>query len=429
MPRLALAPTPAINAIRARGLATSSVRQSLESIRQKNRDDVVITFAKRTALTRAKKGAFRDTSSDTLLYSLLQKGMDQSGVDRNIVGDIIAGVCHTPSPAYEVRAASLAAGFPETTPAEAINRLCSSGLMAIRHVSDSIARGDLEVGVAVGYESMSSHPRPTPVFGSEAIRQNAASVDCAKPMGWTSEMLALDYNISRERQDEYGLVSHTRASAAQQAGKFQDEIIPITTSVLADPKDANSERQEIIADKDDGIRHGLTMDKLRAAKPAFKDYGDARSTGPNSSQVTDGAAMVVMMPRWKAEELGLPILAKHVTTSVVGCKPRVMGIGPVYAIPKVLQRAGITKDEVDLIELNEAFGSMYAYCVETLGLDNEKVNVNGGAIALGHPLGCTGVRQVVTGLAELKRRGGEGQVLLTSMCVGAGMGAAGIFVT
>ena len=148
-------------------------------------------------------------------------------------------------------------------------------------------------------------------------------------------MLALDYNISRERQDEYGLISHNRASAAQQAGNFQDEIIPITTSVLSDPKDPNSAREEIIADKDDGIRHGLTMDKLRAAKPAFKDYGDARSTGPNSSQVTDGAAMVVMMPRWKAEELGLPILAKHVTTSVVGCKPRVMGVGPVYAIPCV----------------------------------------------------------------------------------------------
>jgi acetyl-CoA acyltransferase 1 len=152
-------------------------------------------------------------------------------------------------------------------------------------------------------------------------------------MGWTSEMLALDYNISREKQDEYGLLSHNRASAAQQAGKFKDEIIPITTSVLSDPKDPNSSREEIIADKDDGIRHGLTIEKLRSAKPAFKDYGDSRSTGPNSSQVTDGAAMVVMMPRWKAEELGLKVLARHVGTSVVGCKPRVMGVGPVYAIP------------------------------------------------------------------------------------------------
>ncbi|KAJ9121700.1 hypothetical protein QFC22_002320 [Naganishia vaughanmartiniae] len=337
MPRLATITssiTPTMQLVKSRGFATSSIRHSLDKLRQKNRDDVVITFAKRTALTRAKKGGFRDTTSDQLLYSFLSTAMPLSGVPHSAVQDIIAGVCHTPSPAYEVRAAALAAGFPETTPVEAVNRLCSSGLMAVRHVSDSIARGELDVGLAIGYESMSNHPRPTPVFGSEAIRNHAASVDCAKPMGWTSEMLALDYDVSREKQDTYGLVSHTRASAAQKSGKFKDEIVPLRTTVLVDPKDpSNTAREEITVHEDDGIRHGLTMDKMRTAKPAFKDYGEARSTGPNSSQVTDGAAMLLMMPRWKAEQLGLDVLAKHVGTSVVGCTPRVMGVGPVYAIP------------------------------------------------------------------------------------------------
>lgn len=176
-------------------------------------------------------------------------------------------------------------------------------------------------------------PRPTPVFKEQAVLDNAAAVDCAKPMGWTSEMLALDYDVSRAKQDEYGLLSHNRAEAAQKAGRFDEEIMPIETTVLSDPENKDGPRETITVDKDDGIRHGLTMDKMKSAKPAFKGMGDERSTGPNSSQVTDGAAMVIMMRRSKAEELGLPILAKHVATSVVGVKPKVMGIGPAYAIP------------------------------------------------------------------------------------------------
>lgn len=218
------------------------------------------------------------------------------------------------------------------------------------------------------------------MFKEQAILDNANSVDCAKPMGWTSEMLALDYDVSRAKQDEYGLMSHNRAEAAQKAGRFDAEIIPIETSVLADPEKPDGERTPITVDKDDGIRHGLTMDKMVKAKPAFKGMGDERSTGPNSSQVTDGAAMVVLMRRSKADELGLPVLATHKGTSVVGVSPRVMGIGPVEAIPAVLKRAGLGIEDVDLYEINEAFGSMYAYCVEKLGLDIEKVNPNGGAM-------------------------------------------------
>lgn len=176
-------------------------------------------------------------------------------------------------------------------------------------------------------------PRPTPVFKEEAILNNPPSLDCAKPMGWTSEMLALEYDVSRAKQDEYGLLSHNRAEAAQKAGRFDNEIIPIETTVLSDPADPNSARETITVSQDDGIRKGLTLDKLTSARPAFKGMGDERSTGPNSSQVTDGAAMAILMRRSKAEELGLPILATHLATSVVGVTPRVMGIGPVAAIP------------------------------------------------------------------------------------------------
>ncbi|CAK9781640.1 unnamed protein product [Cutaneotrichosporon oleaginosum] len=422
-------PLRSLRFVQRRGMASAA----RDALFKESPDDVVITYARRTPLTRGKKGGFRDTSADGLLYKMLKAGMAESGVKPEMVQDIVAGTCHAPSPCYEVRAASLAAGFPESTPAEAVNRLCGSGLMALRHVSDSIRAGDIDIGVAVGYESMSSNPRPTPVFKEAAILDNASSIDCAKPMGWTSEMLALDYDISRAKQDEYGLLSHNRAEAAQKAGRFDAEILPIETTVLADPEKPDGERTPLTVDKDDGIRHGLTMDKMVKAKPAFKGMGDERSTGPNSSQVTDGAAMAVLMRRSKADELGLPVLATHKGTSVVGVSPRVMGIGPVEAIPAVLKRAGIEVGDVDLFEINEAFGSMYAYCVEKLGLDIAKVNPNGGGIALGHPLGATGVRQVVTGVSELRRRQKEGeakgkQVLVTSMCIGSGMGAAGIFV-
>ncbi|GMK55615.1 hypothetical protein CspeluHIS016_0206710 [Cutaneotrichosporon spelunceum] len=416
-------------ATQRRGMASAA----RDALLKESPDDVVITYARRTPLTRAKKGGLRDTSADGLLYKMLKGGIAESGVKPEQVQDIVAGTCHAPSPCYEVRAASLAAGFPESTPAEAVNRLCGSGLMALRHISDSIRAGDIDIGVAVGYESMSTNPRPTPVFKEATILENPPSVDCAKPMGWTSEMLALDYNISREKQDEYGLMSHNRAEAAQKAGRFDAEIMPIETTVLADPEKPDGERTAVTIDKDDGIRVGLTMDKMVKARPAFKGMGDERSTGPNSSQMTDGAAMAVLMRRSKAEELGLPVLATHKGTSVVGVSPRVMGIGPVEAIPIVLKRAGIETGDVDLFEINEAFGSMYVYCVEKLGLDIAKVNPNGGGIALGHPLGATGVRQVVTGVSEIRRRQKEGeakgkQVLVTSMCIGSGMGAAGLFV-
>ncbi|KAL5633709.1 hypothetical protein ACGC1H_005803 [Rhizoctonia solani] len=395
-----------------------------KSLFTKHPDDVVLTLAVRTPLCKAKKGGLKDTPSDVLLVGMLKAVQERSGVDPNLVEDIVVGTCHPPSPAYEARASAIAAGFPKHVPVQTINRLCSSGLMALRSVSDSITKGDIDIGLAVGVESMTHNPRPTPKFNSEEIKANQAATDCAEPMGWTSEMVAADFNITREKMDELGLLSHNRASEAQKSGRFADEIVPFKTIL----KGEDGLVKEVVLDKDDGIRHGSTMEGMAKARSAFPDWGKARSTGANSSQVTDGAAAALLMRRSTAEKLGLAdkIIAKHVATSVVGVEPKYMGIGPASAIPKVLERTGLKISDVDLFEINEAFASMYVYCVDKLGLDIEKVNVNGGAIALGHPLGATGIRQVATGLAELRRR--NGKVLCTSMCIGSGMGAAAIFV-
>ncbi|KAF8600992.1 3-ketoacyl-CoA thiolase [Ceratobasidium sp. AG-I] len=388
---------------------------------EKHPDDVVLTLAMRTPLCKAKKGGLKDTPSDVLLIGLLQAVKERSAIDPGLIEDIVVGTCHPPSPAYEARASAIAAGFPKHVPVQTINRLCSSGLMALRSVSDSISKGDIDIGLAVGVESMTHNPRPTPKFHSEDIKANQAAMDCAEPMGWTSENVAADFDISREKMDALALLSHNRASEAQKSGRFAEEIIPFKTVL----KDENGVAKEVVIDKDDGIRHGSNMEAMAKARSAFPDWGKARSTGANSSQVTDGAAAALLMRRSTAEKLGLAdkIIAKHVATSVVGVEPKYMGISPAS---KVLERTGLKISDVDLFEINEAFSSMYVYCVEKLGLDIEKVNVNGGAIALGHPLGATGVRQVATGLAELRRR--NGRVLCTSMCIGSGMGAAAIFV-
>lgn len=242
-------------------------------------------------------------------------------------------------------------------------------------------------------------------------------------MGWTSENVAGDFNISRQAMDEWAATSHQRAEAAQRNGIFSSEIAPV--QVYSKLPDAN-ERRQITVTQDDGIRNGTTPESLAKIRQAFPQWPPSNTTGGNASQITDGGAFVLLMTRRKANELGLHILAKHVATSVSGLAPRIMGIGPSYAIPAVLKRVGITKDDVDLFEINEAFASMMVYCIEKLQLDKAKVNVNGGAIALGHPLGCTGARQVATGLNAIKRTGGK--ILVTSMCIGLGMGAAAVWV-
>ena len=250
----------------------------------------------------------------------------------------------------------------------------------------------------------------------DEILENQESKDCMQPMGQTSENVGADFNITREMQDRYAAESYRRAEVAQKAGWFDDEIVPITVKV--DGKD-------VTLKQDEGPRWGTTFESLSKIRPAFPDYGD-RSTGGNSSQVTDGAAAVLLMKRSKALELGQPIMAKYVGATVAGLAPRIMGIGPSLAVPKLLNKLNITVDDVDVIELNEAFASMACYCRDTLKIDWEKMNTRGGAIALGHPLGATGARQIVTGLSECRRR--KAKILLTTMCIGTGMGMAGLFV-
>ena len=298
-----------------------------------------------------------------------------------------------------------------------MNRFCSSGLKATQDIANQIASGSIEVGLALGAEHMTSGgDRLTRPFVDEILEGGQDAKDCMQPMGQTSENVGKDFNITREMQDRYAAESYRRAEVAQKAGWFDDEIAPITVKF---------DGQDVTLTKDEGPRWGTTYEGLSKIRPAFPDYGD-RSTGGNSSQVTDGAAAVLMMKRSKALELGQPILAKYVGATVAGLAPRIMGIGPSLAVPKLLNKYNITVDDIDVIELNEAFASMACYCRDTLKIDWDKMNIRGGAIALGHPLGATGARQIVTGLSECRRR--KAKVLLTTMCIGTGMGMAGLFV-
>ena len=287
----------------------------------------------------------------------------------------------------------------------------------MQDIANQIITGSIEIGVAVGAEHMTTGgDRLTRPFVDEIVNANQDAKDCLQPMGQTSENVGADFNITREQQDRYAAESFRRAEAAQKAGWFDDEITPIT--VKFDGKD-------VTLTKDEGIRPNTTYEGLSKIRPAFPDYGN-RSTGGNSSQVTDGAAAVLLMKRSKALELGQPIMGKFVGATVAGLAPRIMGIGPTIAVPKLLTKFGLTMDDIDIVEINEAFASMAVYCKDTLKIPYEKMNPRGGAIALGHPLGCTGARQICTIFSEARRT--KKKVLLTSMCIGTGMGMAGLFV-
>lgn len=343
--------------------------------------------------------------------------------------------------AYLVRAASLAAGFPNTTAASTVNRFCSSGLKAVQDIANQISMGSIECGIAIGAESMTTGgDRLNKPFHDEILTCPEAK-DCMQPMGQTSENVGKDFNISRELQDRFAAESFQRAERAQKAGWFDDEIVPITTTIK-DPK--TGEEKSVTLTKDEGPRYGTTFEILSKIRPAFLDFGD-KSTGGNSSQVTDGgqklinlrskssvhnwvlAAAVLLMKRSKALEMNQPILGKFCGATVAGVAPRIMGIGPSIAIPKLLTKFNLNlATDIEIIELNEAFASMAVYCTQALKIDPSKMNIRGGAIALGHPLGATGVRQICTGLSECRRQ--KKKILLTTMCIGTGQGMAGLFV-
>lgn len=387
-------------------------------------DDVVVVAVCRTAITKAKKGGFKDALPEDLLTAVLAEVVKRGKVDPAKIEDIAVGNVLPPGGGANVaRMAQLYAGIPHTTPLNTLNRQCSSGLTAVAQIANEIKSGEIDIGIGAGVEHMTAHygAGTLPERISEAVLTNPESADCLIPMGITSENVAKAYNVTRAVQDSFAANSFAKAAQAQKQGKFRDEIVPVKVK-WTDPK--SEEEKEIIVDADDGIRAGVTPESLSKLKPAFAKDGTTHAG--NASQVSDGAAAVLLARRSVAQKLGLPILGKYVVSAVVGVPPKLMGIGPAFAIPKALAKAGISKDDVDFYEINEAFASQAVMSVEHLHLPYEKVNPNGGAIAMGHPLGATGARQIATAFSEAKRE--NKKIFVTSMCIGSGMGMAAVFV-
>ena len=376
---------------------------------------VVVTHAYRTAVGRSGRGTLRHTRPDELMGLLIKSFLERvPQLDPAAIDDVVVG-CAFPEAEQGMnvaRIAALRAGLPVSVPAMTMNRFCSSGLQALATGASEIVAGWSQIVLTGGVESMSmvpmggQKPAPNPLLAVE-------NPSFYESMGITSETVASRYGVSRADQDAFGVASNAKALAAIREGRFKDEIIPIATQV---------DGKEVVFDTDDGPRES-TVEGLGKLRPAFKV--DGVSTAGNSSQTSDGAALALLMPRAKAAELGFTPLGELVTFQVAGVHPDEMGIGPSVAIPKALKAAGLEAKDIGLFEINEAFASQALYCVRTLGLDPTLVNVNGGAIALGHPLGCTGAKLTASLLHEMARRQVEYGVV--SMCIGGGMGAAAVF--
>ncbi len=387
--------------------------------------DAVIVSAVRTAVGKAPKGTLKDTRPDEMGAAVIKEAIARvPGLDPAEIEDVIMG-CAMPEAEQGMniaRAAAIRAGLPLETSAMTINRFCSSGLQAIALAADRIRTGGAEIEIAGGLETMSMIP-----MGGHTIRPNPYLVehypDFYLNMGLATENVARKYEVTRAEQDEFALRSHQRAAAALDQDKFKDETVPLT--VVFEELDAKGRKQqrEVVFDRDEGVRRDSSIEGLTKLKPAFHVKGTI--TAGNASQMSDGAAAAIIMSAEKAKSLDVKALARFVAYATAGCPPEEMGIGPVFAIPKVLRLAGLTLDQIDVIELNEAFAAQALAVIKTLGLDPDKVNVNGGAIALGHPLGCTGAKLTASILRELERR--KGRYGMVTMCVGGGMGAAGIF--
>ncbi|ESQ32415.1 hypothetical protein EUTSA_v10004174mg [Eutrema salsugineum] len=389
-------------------------------------DDIVIVAAYRTAICKAKRGGFKDTRPDDLLASVLKAVVERTSLDPSEVGDIVVGTVIAPGSqrAMECRVAAYFAGFPDTVPIRTVNRQCSSGLQAVADVAASIRAGYYEIGIGAGVESMSIDHTAGGGFQSTNPRAQdfPKARDCLLPMGITSENVAERYGVTREEQDMAAVESHKRAAAAIASGKLKEEIVPVATKIV-DP--STKEEKAVVISVDDGVRPNSNMADLAKLKTVFKP--DGSTTAGNASQISDGAGAVLLMKRSLAMKKGLPILGIFRSFAVTGVEPAVMGVGPAYAIPAATNLAGLKVSDIDLFEINEAFASQYVYCCKKLELDLEKVNVNGGAIAIGHPLGATGARCVATLLHEMKRRGKDCRFGVISMCIGTGMGAAAVF--
>ena len=380
--------------------------------------DVAILSAVRTPIGRAPKGSLRNTRPDDLGGLVVKEALRRAGVEGAAMEDLVMG-CAQPESEQGLNVARVIghlAGLPDETPAMTINRFCSSGLQAASIIADRIAVGAIDAGVAGGVESMSMIP-----MGGSKISLNPTLVegfpDAYIPMGNTAENVARRFEISRADQDAFALRSHQRAVAAWTEGRFTAEVMPVATRVFED-----GAWRPLTVDRDDGPRADTSLEKLASLRPAFDPTGSV--TAGNASPLNDGAAALVLMAADKAREQGKKPRAYFRAFAVAGVPPAIMGIGPVPAIRKLLARTGLSIGDIDLFELNEAFASQALYCMRELGLPEDRVNVNGGAIALGHPLGATGARQIATALHELERR--QGRYAVISMCVGGGMGAAGL---
>ncbi len=386
--------------------------------------EAYIVTSIRTPGCRRKKGAFKDTRPDDLLAHVLGAVVEQTpNLEKKDVDDIMIG-CSFPEAEQGLnigRIASQMAGFPEVVSGATVNRFCASGLEAIAQAAMRVMAGWSDIVIGGGIESMTYVPlggymfRPNPAFTDEEVRLYTA-------MGITAEIVSRKYGVSREEQDAFAYESHMKAAKARAEGTFI-EIVPTPATRFAPRGDGTFVRESFVQAVDDGIREDTTPETLAKLRPVFARKGTV--TAGNSSQMTDGAAATLIMSGEKAKELGITPLAKFSCYTTVGCKPEEMGVGPRYAIPKLLDMAGLSIDDIGLFEINEAFAAQALYCVRELGIDREKLNIHGGAIALGHPLGCTGAKLCATLLANMRQRGVKYGV--ESMCVGGGMGAAALF--
>ena len=389
--------------------------------------EVVVALALRTPGGRAKKGTFRQTRPDDLGAAVIRALLEQAeNLDPARIGDVLIG-CAMPEGEQGMnvgRNLVLLAGLPDSVPGMTVNRFCSSGLETINLAAAEIALGQVDVAIAGGVESMTLVPMgglrylPNPILAAEAPGTYLS-------MGLTAERLSERDDIGREAQDAFAYNSHMKAVAAQKDGKYDDELVPVKTAVSEPGPNGKPVVRETGLDRDEGPRPDTTLEALAKLKPAFKANGTV--TAGNSSQMTDAAAAALLTTPEIAAELGLEPLARWVGYAVAGVPPEIMGIGPVEAVPKILERVGLKLADMDVIELNEAFAAQSLAVLKALGLDPEdpRLNPNGGAIALGHPLGCTGNKLTATALHELRRR--KGRYAMVTMCIGTGMGAAGIF--
>ncbi|MDE0426316.1 MAG: thiolase family protein [Candidatus Poribacteria bacterium] len=386
--------------------------------------NAVIVSAVRTAVGKAGRGALKNTRPDELAAAALRGTVERlPQLDLEAVDDVIIGCAtHEGPQGYNLaRIASLRAGFPVSVPAITINRFCASGLETITMGAEQILSGRAEVVIAGGVESMSQVPFGVNLSPNPALIEHAP--DAYLSMGLTAENLARKYSISRDAQDAYAYQSHRKAIAAIDSGKFQKEIVPLKIEETHFNSAETPETVRTVFDIDEGPRRDTSSEALASLKPVF--HKDGTVTAGNASQMSDAAAAVVLMSEARAKAEGYEPLVRFVSYATAGVPPEIMGIGPVPAIPKALTSAGLTLADIDIIELNEAFAVQALSVIQEVGLPTEKVNVNGGAVALGHPLGCTGAKLTVSLINEMRRQ--NHQYGMVTMCVGGGMGAAGIF--